>query len=74
MHYAYKSSINEEYANDFSDYDSDEVDPYNYFECEDEDEVFKQAFLRGESGRDNSDCPYDRGSISDGSTSAACYD
>ena len=33
MHYAYKSSIKEELlqnGNDSSDYDSDEVDPYNY--------------------------------------------
>ena len=47
MHYAYKSSINKEYANDTSDYGSDEIYPYNYFECKDEAEVFKQAFLRG---------------------------
>ena len=50
MHYAHKSSINEELyqldndSSHYSDYDSDEIDPYNYFKCEDEAEVFKQAF------------------------------
>ena len=52
MHYASKSSINEELyqldndSSHYSEYDSDEIDPYNYFECENEAEVFKQAFLR----------------------------
>ena len=49
MHAAYKSSINKEYqhGNDSSYYGSDEVDPYNYFECENETEGFRQAYLRG---------------------------
>ena len=45
MFCTYKSSSNEELyqldndSSHYSDYDSDEIDPYNYFECEDEAQI-----------------------------------